>query len=262
MLPNTLIIGAAKCGTSALHFYLSQHPETSMSSPKELMYWHREDWRERRDWYASKFEDARVRCEASPQYTWYPHRPIKGPGTPERIHSVIPDVRLIYLVRDPIERLISAWIQHYANGNRRTINEWLSDYERPGNILVSPSRYATQMEQYLEFFSPDQILVIDQHEMMSSRRETLRGVFTFLGIDPDFFSPALEQNRNSRSEKYALSRVGMPLWNRVLGPAVRRLPERAQNPVRRRMIRALSHTIRESPTIAPDTAPRWIACAS
>jgi sulfotransferase family protein len=252
MLPNTLIIGAAKCGTSALHYYLGQHPQTSMSRPKELLYWHRPDWLERREWYEQQFEDAPVRCEATPAYTWYPHRQ----GTPERIHSVIPDVRLIYVVRDPIERLVSAWIQHYANGRRTPLSEWLSDFERPEHILVSPSRYATQMEQYLEFFPASQMMVIDQHELMTERRETLREVFSFLEIAPDFYAPELDQSRNKRSEKYALTRVGLPLWNQVLGPAVRRLPDFAETPVRRWTIRALSRKIRTSPTIEPGLRAR------
>src|ERR687894_2292944 len=73
-LPNLIVIGAQKCGTSVLHYYLSLHPEVSMSRPKELNFFIEErNWPRGLDWYKSQFDgDARVRGEASPNYTAYP----------------------------------------------------------------------------------------------------------------------------------------------------------------------------------------------
>src|SRR6266480_7909195 len=74
-LPNLIVLGAQKCGTSGLHYYLSLHPEVWMSRPKELNFFLEErNWNRGVDWYRRHFDpDARVRGEASPNYTAYPH---------------------------------------------------------------------------------------------------------------------------------------------------------------------------------------------
>jgi Sulfotransferase domain len=245
LLPNFLIIGAAKCGTTSLHYYLSRHPQTFMSERKELMYFNRPYTPERRAWYERQFRDAPVRGEATPGYTVYPHRT----GVAKRIHSLLPEVKLIYLVRDPLERIVSAWVQRYSTGDRRPFEDWMKDYDRPENFLVCASRYATQIEQYLEFFPPSRIHVVDHHELLTARRQTLREVFRFLEIDEDFDSPDFDQRQNDRSGKYAVTRTGQVVWDRALGPAVRRLPEPVRTPATRWTLHALSRKVRSSPTI-------------
>src|SRR5205823_11980303 len=94
-LPNLLIIGAAKAGTTSLHRYLDLHPSIFMSRSKELQLFNQDDWRERRDWYRAQFPTAApVRGESSGAYTMHPVLPC----VPERIKATIPDARLIYLV--------------------------------------------------------------------------------------------------------------------------------------------------------------------
>jgi hypothetical protein len=102
-LPNLIVIGAQKCGTSGLHYYLSLHPEVSMSTPKELNYFIAERNLPRGiEWYSRHFDpNARCRGEASPNYTAYPQHL----GVPERIAAVVPDLRLVYIVSDPVERI-------------------------------------------------------------------------------------------------------------------------------------------------------------
>ena len=100
MLPNFIIIGAGKCGTSALYYYLHHHPEVQMSRVKELRFFNGEKWNQGLGWYESNWDgsSAPVRGEASPGYTTYP----EPSDTATRMHDVIPDAKLIYLVRDPI----------------------------------------------------------------------------------------------------------------------------------------------------------------
>src|SRR5213078_3047078 len=116
-LPNLVVIGAQKCGTSGLHYYLSLHPEVSMSRPKELNYFIEErNWPRGVDWYRRHFDPrARVRGESSPNYTAYPQHE----GVPKRMHSLLPDARLIYLVRDPLERIAAHWVHNYAKRRER-----------------------------------------------------------------------------------------------------------------------------------------------
>ena len=107
-LPNLIIIGAQKCGTTSLHYYLNLHPQILMSREKELNFFITErNWSKGVDWYRSQFvEKAEIYGESSPNYTDY----IRFGGVPERMYSVVPDARLIYILRDPIERIVSHYV--------------------------------------------------------------------------------------------------------------------------------------------------------
>ncbi len=253
MLPNLLIIGSIKGGTTSLQHYLAHHPEISMSAKKELHYFDRDNWRERQDWYEAQFEgfSTPIRGEATPHYTLHPG----VPRVPEKIASLIPDAKLIYSVRDPIDRLLSHAVQRLAQGDRTPFSHYVRSWETKPDGVVHASFYATQLERYLECFPAEQLLVVDQHDLKTNRRATLAEVFEFLGVDPSFESPAFESELNTRSEKQQLTRVGDPVWNRVLGPAVRRLPERVQPSVRKHTIRALSRRITAEPEIDSDVRP-------
>jgi hypothetical protein len=253
-LPNLIIIGAPKCGTTSLHFYLDLHPEVSMSEQKELHYFSRSNWRERQGWYEEQFEgcETPVRGEATPAYAFYPRKR----GIPERIHSLIPEAKLIYVVRDPFEQIVSHWVQLYATGDRKPFGEYLREPGWEENRLVCASRYATQLEQYLEHFPATQLLVVDHSDLKANRRDTLSEVFRFLDVDEGFDSLQFDQERNTRTEQYALTRVGLPLWNRVLGPVVRRLPPRAHEAIGKRTIKLLSRKISSTPEIEPSLRPQ------
>src|SRR5215210_6346576 len=95
-LPNLVVIGAQKCGTSGLHYHLGLHPEVSMSKPKELNFFIGErNWPRGEDWYRRHFDpNAKVRGEASPNYTAFPQHV----GVPERMASMVPDAKLIYVL--------------------------------------------------------------------------------------------------------------------------------------------------------------------
>src|ERR1700761_6059402 len=101
-MPNLIIIGGLKCGTTSIHHYLGLHPGIQMSKPKELNFFVEElNWDLGLDWYASRFDSAfKVRGESSPHYTNLP----RFRGVPERIKEHVgDDVRLLYMVRDPIK---------------------------------------------------------------------------------------------------------------------------------------------------------------
>src|SRR5215207_2554839 len=100
MIPNTFIIGAAKCGTTSLWLYLNQHPQIAFSIEKEPAFFVRDDYLDHLDWYESLFEEATVVGEASTLYTTF----LVHVDVPARIHGMVPDAKLIYMVRDPVER--------------------------------------------------------------------------------------------------------------------------------------------------------------
>src|SRR5262249_9523812 len=108
-LPNLLIIGARKAGTTSLHEYLSLHPQIFMSEEKELSFFDADGrWGRGIDWYKANF-DARypINGESSPQYSRYP----RTPGVPERIKSVLGMPKIIYAIRDPVDRILSDYVQ-------------------------------------------------------------------------------------------------------------------------------------------------------
>ena len=196
-LPNLIVIGAQKCGTSVLHYYLSLHPEVSMSKPKELNFFIEErNWPRGIDWYKSQFDaDARVRGEASPNYTAFPQHQ----GVPERMASVVPDAKLIYMVRDPLERIAAHWVHNYAKRREKgTLAETLM---HPNTSYVTRSKYAMQLERFLEHYPKEQVLVFQQSELRHKRMETLRQVFDFVGVDAAFDHPRFEQERHRTSGK-------------------------------------------------------------
>jgi Sulfotransferase domain len=184
-LPNLIIIGAQKCGTTSLHNYLDSHPEISMSRIKEMNFFlSSSNWDRGVEWYASHFDpSAPVRGEASPNYTNLP----ESRDTAERIHSVVPSVKLIYLVRDPLERMASGFVHRQKLGlERRSFAEAVMD---PDSHYVARSRYASQLRPFLRLFPREQILVETQERLLRDREMTLRGIFRFLEVDDGFTSP-------------------------------------------------------------------------
>lgn len=265
-----LIIGSAKSGTTSLHHYLDEHPEISMASPrgngprhdndaagKEMRFFWREDWRARLDWYQSHFAEmpTPIRGEATPAYSAHPFHP----GVAERIHSVIPQVRLLYIVRDPIDRILSHYVQQWVDGDRRSLDERMEEYDEPANSIVCPSRYATQAERYLSLFGESQLLVIDQHELKHRRRATLQRIFAFLGVEEGFWSPVFEQELNTRAEKYALSPLGERVLHGLLDPVCGRLMPTRWPQLRSTARRALSTEMTDRPVIEGDARRRLAA---
>lgn len=206
-LPNLVIIGAMKSATTSLNHYLAAHPEIHMAGRKELDFFvAEENWDKGLDWYRSWFRtDRRIVGEASPNYTIYPFRR----GVPERMHEVIPDARLIYLVRDPIQRMISHYLHSlYMRRETRPIDEALTD---TGSWYFHRSLYFEQLDQYAPYYDASRILVLSSEELLSDRAATLRRVFRFVGADDRVECEAFEEQRHVASEKRQLSRAGAAL---------------------------------------------------
>jgi hypothetical protein len=189
-LPNLIIIGGLKCGTTSLHHYLNLHPEIAMSRPKELNFFVSElNWPLGRDWYAGHFDpSARIRGESSPHYT---NRPIFN-GVPGRMRELLgSDVRLVYVVRDPIDRMLSHYLHNVGGGYEdRSLADALSD---PESSYVARSRYFFQVEPYLEEFGADRVQIVGREELKADRPGTMRRTFEFLGVDPNFTSEQFER---------------------------------------------------------------------
>ena len=208
-----------KCGTTSLHRYLDKHPDIAMSRDKELRFFHGKlKWKWGVDWYASQFASGtRIRGESSPGYT----AKARLPGVPARMHSIVPDARLIYMVRDPIERVISHWIHSVSEGWEKRTFDVAAVEER----YLNQSRYWSQISLYLEHYPRDRILVIEIHDLAENRAATLRRVYEFLDVDPDVRIPR-EHWKNRTADKRVKTRAGKRLERSRLGRALKALPQR------------------------------------
>ena len=196
-LPNFLIIGAAKAGTTSLHAYLALHPQIHMSKHKELAFFDdRLRWSKGLDWYKSHFDSAYpVNGEASPQYTIHP----TVVGVPERIKQVLGSPKLIYIVRDPIDRILSEYTQ--------ILDLWpdARSFEMADIQSTTPyhcSCYSTQLSHYLKLFPKENILMLVLERLNAKPVETLQQVFRFLGVDEKFTSPDFTRRLNTGEEKH------------------------------------------------------------
>ena len=207
-LPDFMIIGAMKAGTTSLFKYLSKHPDLYLSVPKEVHFFDGgknpkvDTFAKGEAWYRAHFplkkelsKNAKV-YEASPVY-------IFNPLAPKRIFDTVPDVKLILLLRNPTERAVS----HYLHGARRNWDDLpfyealqaeearlkpliaAQDYKNRAYIeysYKSRGRYKEQIERYLQYFAREQMLIIDSKNLFSHTDRTVRRVFEFIGVNSDF----------------------------------------------------------------------------
>jgi hypothetical protein len=197
-LPNLIVIGGLKCGTTSLHHYLNLHPQVAMSRPKELNFFVAElNWELGPEWYASHFDrEAPVRGETSPHYTNLP----RFAGVAERMHEVLgAQARIVYMVRDPLQRMLSHYLHNVGGGyETRPIADALSD---PNSAYIARSRYAMQLEPYLRAFDRSRVLVVANEDLATKREVTMRHVFEFCGVDDDFTSEQFAREWETGSGK-------------------------------------------------------------
>jgi len=183
-LPNFLLIGAAKSGTTSLCSLLGQHPDVFMHPQKELDFFcFDENHAKGMDWYFEKFADAggcSAVGEGSPNYA----KRARYPGTAGRIAEHLPDVKLLYIVRHPLRRMESAWLHALRSGHRRAGT--FAQTVRKFPEYVDTSDYAAQLAVYREHFPVDQILTLFFEDYQAEPRDVVRRTFEFLGVDPRF----------------------------------------------------------------------------
>lgn len=201
--PNLFIIGAARSGTSSLHFHLDRHPDVFMSRPKEPAFFVPEidAFPKDPEWYLGLFAeagDARIVGESSTHYT---KRPIYE-GVAERIATFCGAPRFIYLVRDPIDRIVS---QFWHDSRQFVEHREMLPAVRDEVKYRAISDYRMQLEPYFEVFGRDRVLVLVFEELVSRTEHVLDKVFRWLDLDPDRAPDRLEQ-RNARPEEMEITR--------------------------------------------------------
>ncbi|MCA1572553.1 MAG: sulfotransferase [Chloroflexi bacterium] len=246
MLPNFIVIGARKSGTTSLWNYLRAHPQVFMPDEKEIHFFLAENFAKGVDHYRSLFpkpEGALAVGEASTTYSRYP----MYPGVAERMARVVPDARLVYLVRHPTERLRSHYLQEVYRGREtRPIDRAVLEDPQ----YVDASRYAFQLDQYMGHFGREQVLVVTTDELRAQRGATVRRVVAFVGADPDRVDDERLHEEHYKSQD--------KLIERPLARAAKRIPHGRLSALAPRWIRSTYRSaayarFRPPPTtLAPD----------
>src|SRR6266513_2334074 len=184
-LPNFLIIGAIKSGTTSLYHYLRQHPDVYMSPVKETWYYWKEGEAEGRVCIRTRAEyerlfdgvaSERAIGEASPQY-------LHSPTAPARIAADMPAVRLIVSLRNPADRAYSSYLGRLAGGTeRRSVGEAL----RRGTYYFESSLYAAPLSRYVAQFGRARMKIVLFDDILADARAVLREVCASLDIDTQF----------------------------------------------------------------------------
>lgn len=200
-LPTFLVIGAMKAGTTSLHRYLRAHPDVFMPEHKEIEFFSEErEWARGVDWYRSLFEPGRTalaRGEASTGYTKLP----RFPAAADRIHAVVPHARLVYMLREPIDRMRSHYVHNVLRGlEDRPIEEALLS----GEHYLPVSRYFAQLQRYRDQFADSQILVVASEDLRDRRPETIARILSFIGVDPGRAPDALDEEHHRSDGRMAL----------------------------------------------------------
>lgn len=227
VLPCFIVIGAMRAGTTTLYNRLERHPEIGMSTQKEADYFVEGlNWSHGLAWYKAQFRHGhRVYGDVSPNYA----KRRDFPGVPERIAALIPSCKLIYILRDPVERAISHYTHSFLSGQRlikpRRMRPGAHDFEH----IVDASRYHWQISAYLDHFPKEQIHIIDFDELTGSPAAVLTQLAGILGV-ADTWPSSTDTEANTsgylaRLPKWYFSARSMP----AVSALKNRLPRWATN---------------------------------
>jgi hypothetical protein len=216
MLPDFLVIGAEKAGTTWLYDRLKRHPTVFMPSVKELHFFNQRNsnleltdtFEEKdREWYEYHFRNAEEEAavgEATPMYLCDEH-------APERIAKSIPDVKLIACLRHPTDRAYS----HYwmAKGKQHTELGFDEVVRRREDRFIERGHYGKQLERYLLHFDRDQLLILIHEELFTQPSTFLNRVCSHLGVDDTFY----QDQSWIREKEHASSTERSVIFHQLIG---------------------------------------------
>jgi hypothetical protein len=197
-LPTFLVIGAARSGSTTLYHYLKQHPQIFMSQVKSPMYFSFDPDRPGlREWgepdideefkittpqqYQSLFEGATDEIQVGEASVGY----LESAYAPHRIKKELGDVKILAILRNPVERAYSAYRMHMRMGtSTREISDALSDPAKVHWIQVG--FYHRLLKRYFDIFPRDNIKIIIFERFVRDKAGTMRDIYRFLGVNEDF----------------------------------------------------------------------------
>lgn len=199
---DVILIGAMKSGTTSLFHAISQSPHFNTSKLKEPMFFNSyDDWQDRLEQYHKlwDWESGGIKIEGSTDYSKM--HVILDKNVPERLYQYNPDIKLIYIVRHPLDRAVSSYIHKFRRGKIKSkIEESFSRLE-VRNPIFGNSCYGHVLEAYLKYFKKEQILVLDFDEFKTNKEMTLSKVAKFTGLPESALEGLSVERRNVSSIK-------------------------------------------------------------
>lgn len=205
-LPDFLIIGTQKGGTTSLYNYLIQHPNILKSTHKEIHFFDKY-YNKGVQWYKRQFplpsEKGKrdITGEATPRYLYDPTVPLK-------VHKLMPHVKLIVLLRNPVDRAYSNYQMGIYNRmpdllKKGSTDKFMSFEEvlktNIGRSYLKKGIYADQLARWMQLFPRNQILIIQSEKFFSNPQATLNQIYRFLGV-PVMEAKNLEPYRKGNYE--------------------------------------------------------------
>ncbi|MEO0362005.1 MAG: sulfotransferase [Pseudomonadota bacterium] len=248
-LPDFVIVGAMKCGTSTLAAQLAAQDGVFMSTPKEPNFFSDDDvYAKGVDWYESLFADAGLgdlKGEASTHYTKRP----TYPDCADRLYEALPDARLVYITRDPVARLVSHYIHEWTMG---VMTEDIETSLETHPELVAYSNYAMQIEPYVERYGADRILWTTLEKFNADPAGELARVGAHIGMSAEPVWREDQGQVNASAERIRRFRGYGLLVDNPVANALRRnlVPQSVRDMVKARLQK------RERPELSPETKTR------
>lgn len=220
-LPDWLLIGASKSGTTSMARWLHAHPGLHVSGLKEVRFFDTEaNYAQGADWYAQQFDDPapdQLVGEATPSYLWHP----EAPG---RIAALLPDVKLIALLRHPADRFHSQYwhMRGWTPGAFPDVDE-VADRALAGDPevadLVERGHYAEQIARYDELFGPDALRIVLFEQVRDAPHEAYLSIIRHIGAEdfvPEIVGTAFNRTHKWRSHALHEAMVRHRAWERSL----------------------------------------------
>jgi hypothetical protein len=174
-LPDFLIIGAQRSGTSTLYQYIARHPDVRGAFRKEVHFFDTY-YDHGLDWYRACFPFHGFTGESSPSY-------LVNPDVPVRVAEVLPNVKLIAILRNPVERAYSAFNRNIRRRREsRPFAEAIAGSSTLEFAYLERGLYAEQIERWLQHFRREQLLVLGAEKFFGDTLPVLQRVYAFLGL--------------------------------------------------------------------------------
>ena len=241
-LPNFIIIGAMKCATSTLHEQLARQPGIFMSDPKEPNFFSDDPVYARGEgFYTRLFERAdaaELRGESSTHYTKLP----TYPRTVERMKHALPRLKLIYMMRHPIDRLISQYMHEWS---MKEISQPLDRALHEHPELIDYGLYHKQLLPFMRAYGEENVLPVFMERLNRNPQAELERVCRFLGYPGEAHWHENVANQNASSERLRLGKLGRKLFDHPLLTELRRefIPQCVRDALKQRL------TMRERPLL-------------
>ncbi|MDT0555766.1 sulfotransferase family protein [Patiriisocius hiemis] len=179
MKVDFLLIGAAKSATTSLCNALTQHPDICFSEPKEPQFFSESNWRDKLDSYHSLFKkNTKLYGEGSTNYSKHPHY---NKNIHNDIYEYNPEMKIIYIMRNPVDRIISYYTHTYNRGHETIEN--INNAVLNNIHYIDTGKYAMQIKPYQELFGEENVLLLFFEDFIKSYQQVLDSIFEFLDID-------------------------------------------------------------------------------